>query len=286
MTSAIADTFLEHFDDYCTDDRVKPPPLTQAIIGGTALIKDPSTGQPVPVTVLMAPTGEAFHETRLPATGLFSPGHNAVIISPTAGVCKPRSSWKNILLSVIRHELTHALDPGLYRSNRNKLLWEQAFNAWAQAYYQERSVLPAKMFDRMFPPPPVRQLPRQDQAWGKAAIRAVQTDEEIPAYSSSGPARDFCSYVQDPYEARAFLAQIGSELRMGGDRIPKTHPGFATPAAALKALSPTFDILDEATRTERGGKVTKCLLPKDRVRILKMAARTWDEGFLPRRKKA
>lgn len=256
-SEAIADAFLDYFDDYCTDGRIKPPSLKEDIASGQIIIPDAATGQPVPIKVILSPKVEAFHETSLPATGLFNPNTNSVYISPTVGSCKSPESWRNILLSVIRHELAHASDPGLYRKNAKLTQWGRAIQQWLQ-----RGADPKRA-------PDIKKLPKGLRPEASAlAERLVLGEEQAQARSAS---KSFCEYVQTPTEENAFLTQVASELRLIGKRMKASKVrGFKSPVTAIRDGSPTFR------------EIEHCLRPEQRKRFLKTAARLWDAGDLPR----
>lgn len=208
VSEQIADTFLEHFNDNCTDNRIKPPSFSRNIIGGSATIPDAATGQPVPVTVVMEPTSEAFHDITLPIVGRFEGDRNIIRISPTIGACKPYESWRNILISAIRHELTHAADIYLYKTNRT-----------VGKFVSEK---------RAGKNPSAKRLPKV----ARKKIEELMTGEKRH--------QDMCSYVRDPIEQNAFLTQVGSELEMLSKKAEKMNLRYRNPQDALDNLSPTF----------------------------------------------
>lgn len=260
VSEAIAETFLDHFDTHCTDNRIKPN--YEPIIGGTAVIADPSTGQPVPVTVGMEIGEQGFvdievaNQGSLPVSGYFYPENNLIVISPTLGTCKTRESWKNILLSAIRHELTHAADPGFYKSNKKLLEWIHRFEKFLSVGKGT--------------PPSLKDLPRSLRKLAKKAaqLRIYGKTDQVIARKSG------CEYITSNVERRAFLTQVGSEIKVVGERLIKAKDkGFKSPEAAMKALSPTFR------------EISKCLVnKKDKDPYLKVAARLWDLGYIPKSK--
>lgn len=221
---AIADSFLSTFNDDCTDNRIKPPNLKGDFPGGIAFINDLATGQPIPVEVVMVPSAQSFHETSLPIVGgqRTGPYGEQVYISPTRGACLAPRSWRNVLLSAIRHELTHAADPAVYKDNRRWISWH------ARAERGQR--------------PSLRELPRKQR-------KEVRGQKRF---------KGFCDYVQSPVETRAFLAQTATELRLVGRKMRDTkEKGFSTPAQALRAMSPTFREIEKCLLPEGRKKFLK-----------------------------
>jgi hypothetical protein len=208
VSEQIADTFLKHFSDNCTDNRIKPPSANRVITGGSATIPDAATGQPVPVTVVMEPTSEAFHDITLPIVGRFEGDKNVIRISPTIGACKSYESWRNILISAIRHELTHAADIYVYKTNR-------AVGKFVREYEAGKN-------------PSVKHLPKP----ARRKIEELMTGEKRH--------KDMCTYVRDPIEQNAFLTQVGSELEMLSKKAAKMNLRYRDPADALANLSPTY----------------------------------------------
>lgn len=252
-SEAIAEGFLNTFDSYCTDNRLKPPNLKDEIVGGAVILPDAATGQPVPIRFVLAPSVAAFHETSLPATGLFDPNSNVVAISPTVGACKPRESWKNILLSVIRHELAHAGDTQLYIDNRILTNWMNQISALHRRGVSEHQL--AKLTQRV--------LPKRLRSRGLKMLGV-----ETPGLSKE---ETFCRYIRTSPEQNAFLTQVATELTLVGKRLRSSKAkGFKNPVVALREGSPTFR------------EISNCLTPKQRERFLKMSARLWDKGDLPR----
>lgn len=251
----IVDVFLEHFDDNCTDGRVKPPSTDDIVTGGVALLPDLATGRPRPIEVVLAPSRGAFHATSLPAVGEWNPGSRRVTISPTRGACKPPASWRNILLSTVRHELTHAADPGLAKKNQKMQRFQADLWAWVDGGARGK-------------PPGLSRFPRAQRAEAVAVLEAMARGNPRVEL-----ARTACQYVRDPFEARAFLTQVITEVELVGRRL-KTDPrekGFTDPTAALRAASPTFR------------EIEHCLTAKGRRKYLQAAARAWDAGVVPRR---
>lgn len=254
-SEAIVTAFLRHFDDNCTDGRIKPPSTDEVVTGGIALIPDLVTGAPRPVEIILAPSSGAFHVTSLPATGEWNPKERRITISPTRGACKSPASWSNILHSTIRHELTHAADPGLVKKNQRMVRFQHQVIAWVEN-------------DRRGPAPRLSSLPKAQRAEAVMLLESMATGRR-PVMDQT-----MCQYVRDPYEARAFLTQVASEVELVGARL-KADPrekGFRDPVEALRAASPTFR------------EIEPCLTPKGKRKYLQAAARAWAADKIPRRR--
>lgn len=258
VSEAIATAFVDHFDDNCTDNRVKPPPESKLgrspLIGGNAIISDAATGQPVPVQVVLAPSQEAFHETSLPVSGLYDPVSGRITISPTFGACRTRDSWKNVLQSAIRHELTHAADPNVYLETKKLLLWRQKAKKWLQQGGKPEDF------------PSIRELPRRLRPQAESLFASL-----VGKSKPSSRNKDFCQYIRSIGEQKAFMTQVGTEMILVGGRLKQSREkGFRSPAEAIKALSPTYR------------EIERCLTPKIKNKFMKMAARLWDNNIIPK----
>jgi hypothetical protein len=251
VSEAIADNFLRAFDDNCVDaGMIKPPSYwEEPVTVGVAIVGDLKAGQPLPIEIVMAPSSGAFQDRSLPVIGQFDPLAHRITISPTRGACKSVPSWKNILLSAIRHELAHAVDPGLRLTNVRGIRWEEKLRRWVASGGKGK-------------PPSLRELPKTQR-------REVR--KRLEEYVKGRPAPvNFCQYVRSVPEERAFLTQVASEMELVGRRLIKARDqGFKNPTEAIKALSPTYR------------EIEKCLTPKGRRKYLKVAASAWERGVVP-----
>jgi len=102
------------------------------------------------------------------------------------------------------------------------------------------------------------------------------TDDRIKPPAADEPVFGGRTLVEDlrtgdAVQVDIILTQVSTEITLVGQRLKADGDrGFATPSAALTAMSPTYR------------EIAKCLTPKGRRKYLQVAASAWERGVIPK----